>query len=113
MVNAVMLVGYLGKDPELKDASVPVCKFSLATSEKRKGEKITQWHNVTCFNKTAEFCGQYLKKGALVHVEGKIDYQTWEKDGVKQYRTEIIANRVQSLGGKGDAKAEEKSDLPF
>ena len=108
MVNKVILVGNLGKDPEsMKTKSEKtVCKFSLATTDGFGDNKKTSWHNITCWNKTADFCSQYLKKGDRVYIDGRIDYQEWEKDGVKHYRTEIVAFSVQSLGVKSDRPAQ-------
>ena len=123
-VNKVMLVGWLGKDPELRDNGV--CKFSLATDDYAgKDSTKTNWHRITCFGKTAENCAKFLSKGRQVHVEGRIDYSEWEDNGVKKYGTEIIADRVTFLGGKQEQVAtepesgnlsdgdENESDLPF
>lgn len=106
-VNKVILLGHVGKDPV--SASLPsglfVCEFSLATTEswkdKQTGEKqeATEWHNVKLFGKVAEIANQYVKKGGLVYIEGKIKTRTWEKDGTKHYKTEIHADQLQLLGG--------------
>ena len=110
-VNKVILVGRLGKDPEMKStpSGMSIAQFSIATDEKftdRSGEKQerTEWHNIVAFNKLAEICGQYLRKGKLVYIEGSIRTNSWEdKDsGQKKYRTEIIANQMQMLDRKGD-----------
>lgn len=99
-VNKVIIVGNLGSDPDLRDAKgTPVCTFSVATSEKRGERDETEWHRVTCFSKTAENCGRFLKKGRSVYVEGRIRTRQYEKDGEKRYVTEIVADRVQFLGG--------------
>lgn len=111
-VNKVILVGNLGKDPELRytQSQTPVCTYSLATGERRKdasGNWVdhTEWHNVVCFGKTAEHCSNYLKKGRQVYIEGKIQTRKWQdKEGKDRYTTEILANTVQFLGtgsGKG------------
>lgn len=101
-VNKVILIGNLGKDPEMKESSggVKFCKFSIATSKKIKDEEKTQWHNITCFGKTAELASQYLKKGYPVYIDGEIQYSTSEKDGVTKYFTDIVANSIQFLAKK-------------
>jgi single-strand DNA-binding protein len=107
-VNKVILLGNLGKDPEIRYTSqqTAVCRFSLATSERRKDQSgnwtdHTEWHNVVSFGKTAENCAQYLKKGRQVFVEGKIQTSKWQdKEGKDRYTTEIIANTVQFVGGR-------------
>ena len=110
MVNKVILVGNLGRDPEMRSlpSGQPVANFSVATSRRykdrdgnRKDE--TEWHNVVCFGKQAEIAGQYLTKGKMIFVEGRIQTRSWEdKEGKKQYRTEIICENFQMLGSKGD-----------
>lgn len=107
-INKAILVGHLGKDPDsryLASGDV-VCTLSLATSEswkdKTTGEKkeATEWHRVTAFGKLAEICGQYLKKGSLVYIEGKIQTRKWQdKDGQDKYTTEIRADTMKMLGG--------------
>ena len=110
-VNRVILVGRLGKDPEIRSlpSGTSVTKFSLATDERftdKNGEKQerTEWHNVVAWGKLAEICGQYLRKGRLVYIEGSIRTDSWDdkETGVKKYRTEIIANTMQMLEKKGD-----------
>ena len=117
MVNKAMLVGRLGKDPEVRytpDGAM-VTSFSLATDEQWKdknGEKVqkTEWHKIVTFGKLAEICGNYLVKGKLVFVEGRIQTQSWDdKEGVKRYTTQIVANNMQMLDSKGQNKAEEPS----
>ncbi|MFA5324006.1 MAG: single-stranded DNA-binding protein [Smithella sp.] len=117
MVNKVILIGRLGKDPEVRytpDGTM-VTSFTLATSEKYKdknGEKTerTEWHNVTSFGKLAEICGNYLVKGKLVFVEGRIQTRSWEdKEGVKRFRTDIIASNMQMLDSKGQNKTGDPS----
>ncbi len=110
-VNKVILVGRLGKDPEIR--STPngnsVAKFSLATDDRytdKSGEKQerTEWHNIVAWGKLAEICGQYLRKGKLIYIEGSIRTDSWDdkETGQKKYRTEIIANQMQMLDRKGD-----------
>lgn len=114
MINKVTLVGNLGRDPESRSlpSGQTVTKFSVATKEVwgdsgHRQEK-TSWHNVSVFGKQAEACAQYLSKGRLVYVEGRIDYQEYEaRDGSgKRYRTEIVARDVKFLGGGNGARRE-------
>ena len=107
-VNKVILVGNLGKDPEVRylPNGSAVANITLATSRKYKdknGEMVeeTEWHRVTFFDKLAEIVGQYLKKGRSVFVEGRIKTRKYtDKDGVEKYATDIIANEMQMLGGR-------------
>ena len=107
-VNKVILVGNLGKDPEVRylPSGDAVANITLATSSKYKsktGEMVeeTEWHRVTFFGKLAEIVGQYLKKGRSVYVEGRIKTRKYtDKDGVEKYATDIIANEMQMLGGR-------------
>jgi single-strand DNA-binding protein len=117
MVNKVILIGRLGKDPEVRytpDGTM-VTNFNLATDEQRKdknGEKIqrTEWHKIVTWGKLAEICGNYLVKGKLVFVEGRIQTRSWEdKEGVKRYTTEIIASNMQMLDSKGQNKTGDAS----
>ncbi len=110
-VNRVILIGRLGKDPEIRSipSGTSVAKFSLATDERftdKNGEKQdrTEWHNVVAWGKLVEICGQYLRKGKLVFIEGSIRTDSWDdkETGVKKYRTEIIAKDMQMLDKKGD-----------
>jgi single-strand DNA-binding protein len=106
-VNKVILIGNLGKDPELKYTAngQAVCTFSLATTERRtdkSGQRkdITEWHNIVLWAKTAELAKQYLTKGRSCYIEGRIQTRSWDdKDGTKKYKTEIIGNTLQFLGG--------------
>jgi single-strand DNA-binding protein len=109
-VNKVIILGSLGKDPEVRfmpngDAAA---SFSMATSESWKDkqgvkQEKTEWHNVVAYRKLAEIIGEYLKKGSSVYIEGKLQTRKWEKDGVTRYSTEIIADSMQMLGGKQDS----------
>ena len=116
-VNKVILVGRLGKDPEVKytQGGTAIARFSLATDEVWKdqsGEKQqkTEWHNIVAWNKLAEICGQYLAKGRLVYIEGRLQTRNWEdKDGNKRTTTEIRADNMVMLGGKPDEGRQEKS----
>jgi len=117
MVNKAMLIGRLGKDPEVRytpDGTM-VTNFNLATDEQWKdknGEKVqkTEWHRIVTFGKLAEICGNYLVKGKLIFVEGRIQTRSWEdKDGVKRFTTEIIASNMQMLDSKAQSKADDSS----
>ena len=122
MVNSVHLVGRLGGDPELRYTpnGNAVASFSVATSEKYKDkegnqQEKTEWHRVIVWNKPAEACHEYLRKGSLVFVGGKITYRSYDdKDGVKHNITEIVANRVRFLGGLKEKPIEstEEGGLP-
>jgi single-strand DNA-binding protein len=107
-VNKVILVGNLGKDPEVRylEGGVAVAKFPLATSETYKGKdgnkvEQTEWHNVVLWRGLAEVAEKYLHKGSSVYVEGKIRTRSWDdKEGNKRYSTEIVADQMTMLGGK-------------
>ena len=107
-INKTILVGRLGRDPEVRYTSDgrAVTSFSIATSDEWKdkdtGEKKerTEWHRIVAFGKLGEICGEYLSKGRQVYVEGKLQTRSWEKDGVTRYTTEIVAGDVQFLGGR-------------
>jgi single-strand DNA-binding protein len=109
-VNKAILVGRLGKDPETRYTSggQAVCNFSLATDESfkdRSGErqKRTEWHRIVVWAKQAEIAQQYLRKGSLVYVEGRIQTRQWDdKEGQKRTTTEIVATNFRMLGGRGD-----------
>ena len=108
-VNKVILLGYVGKDPEIRSAQSGniVANFSLATSEKvKQGEEWvdkTEWHSLVAFKRTAEVVRDYVKKGSQIHIEGKLQTRSWDdKDsGQKKYRTEIIISDLVLLGGSG------------
>jgi single-strand DNA-binding protein len=116
-VNKVILVGRLGKDPEVKytQGGTAMARFSLATDEVWKdqsGEKQqkTEWHNIVAWNKLAEICGQYLAKGRLVYIEGRLQTRNWEdKDGNKRTTTEIRADNMVMLGGKPEEGRQERA----
>ena len=109
-VNKAIIIGFLGNDPAtrfLPDGKA-VCNFTVATSEQWKdksGEKQekTEWHRITAFGKLAEICGEYLKKGTLVYIEGKLSTRKWtDKEGVERYTTEIGADTMKILSGRDD-----------
>ena len=106
-VNKVILVGSVGKDPESKvmPNGNAVVNFSLATSESWKDksgqqQESVEWHRCVCFGKLAEIIAQYVKKGSKLYLEGSLKTRSWEKDGVKQYATEIVISEMQMLDGK-------------
>ncbi len=106
-LNKAMVYGNLTRDPELKSlpSGIQVCSFSLATNRVYKDKdgarkEQTDYHNIVVFGRQAETSAQYLKKGASAYVEGRLQTRSWDADGVKQYRTEIVADRVQ-FGPKG------------
>ncbi len=114
-VNKVILVGNLGADPEVKymPNGNAVANVTLATSEswkdKQSGEQKdkTEWHRVVFFRRLAEIAGEYLKKGSQIYIEGKLQTRKWQdKNGNDRYTTEIIANEMQMLGGRGGGSAD-------
>lgn len=132
-LNQAIIIGHLGKDPELREVGdTHVCNFSVATTrswyDKKTSEKReeTQWHRVTVWGKSAESCAKYLTKGRQVCVTARIEYSSYEKDGVTKYSTDLIASDVQFLGGRDDASggggdtgdnnpasADKPDDIPF
>ena len=118
-VNKVILIGRLGADPELKymPSGDPVANFNLATNESYRDkegnlQEKTEWHRIVAFRRLAEICGEYLKKGRQVYIEGRIQSRTWEdKNGVKRSTTEIVANAMQMLGKKEEIE-EGMTDKP-
>jgi single-strand DNA-binding protein len=98
-LNRVMLIGNLGRDPEVTytPAGLAITKFSVATTEKIKDVEKTEWHRITTFGKTAENCERFLFKGSQVYLEGRLQTSEYEKDGIKRYSTDIIANVVTFL----------------
>jgi single-strand DNA-binding protein len=133
-VNKVILIGNLGKDPELRYApsGSAVASFSLATSEQWKDQEgnpqeRTSWHNIVVWGKLAEIAAEYLKKGRKVYIEGRLQYRDYEtKDGTRRYVTEVVVNDLVMLGSRQEggekeesapgtppAVSEEKDDLPF
>ncbi|MGH9670635.1 MAG: single-stranded DNA-binding protein [Terriglobales bacterium] len=110
-VNKVILIGNLGKDPEVKytPSGTAIAKFSLATNERYKDkagefQERTEWHNIVAWQRLAEIAGEYLKKGRSVYIEGRIQTRSWEDktSGQKKYMTEIVANDLVLLGGRGE-----------
>jgi len=110
-INKVILVGHVGKDPEVRylEGGVAVAKFTLATSESYKnknGEKVeqTEWHNVTVWRQLAEIVEKYVKKGQLLYIEGKIKTRSVGEEGNKKYFTDIVADQMTMLGGKREGQ---------
>ncbi len=107
-VNKVILVGNLGKDPELRytPSGAAVATFSLATTnpfKDREGNKQTEWHNIVAWRQLAEICGKYLHKGKQVYIEGRIQTRSYDdRDGNKRYITEIVAEQMQMLGSRDE-----------
>lgn len=132
-INQVILIGHLGRDPEIREVTGgAVCELSLATNEKwrdAKGEdrEHTEWHRVVVWNRLAENCAQYLRKGDPCYVEGKLQTASWVDDrGVKRYRTKVLARRVvflrksdrQPVDRSGDSnrnpdRGDQSDDIPF
>ena len=109
-VNKVFLLGNVGKDPEIRTTAggMTVASFSLATAERAKDQQgnwadKTEWHNLVCFQRTAEIVRDYVKKGTQIFVEGKIQTRSWDdkESGQKKYKTEILVNELSLLGGRG------------
>ena len=127
-MNKVILIGRLGGDPELKYTSngTAQAKLNLATSERWKdndgnNQEKTEWHRIITWRRQAEFAGEWLKKGQLVCIEGKLQTRSWEQDGQKKYMTEVVADNITMLGSKGDSggkspdsepKTENSTDAP-
>ncbi len=128
-LNKVMLIGNLGKDPEVRymASGAAVANFSLATNERYKDQEGNwnekpEWHRVVFFGKIAEVIGQYLNKGSKIYIEGRLQTRDWtDKDGNKKYTTEIVGREMIMLGGRGEPSATnddyqppaEGDDIPF
>jgi len=117
-VNKVILIGNLGKDPEVKvtPSGTPVAKFTLATNERYKDKSgqwqdRTEWHNLVAWQRTAEIIGEYVKKGSKIYVEGSLRTSSWDdkNTGEKKYRTEIVVNDLVLLSGRGDGESASRS----
>lgn len=113
-MNKVILVGNLTRDPEMRytPAGKAVCSFSIATNEGKssEGKDLAEFHNIVAWEKTGELVGQYCSKGSKVALEGKLQTRSWEKDGVKRYSTEIVANRVEFLSPKSQSASAPQED---
>jgi len=112
-VNKVILVGHVGKDPEVRyfEKNVAVANFTLATTDRaytmQNGTQVperTEWHNIVAWRGLAELAEKYIHKGNQIYIEGKIQTKTWEKEGIKRYTTEILADNIQLLDRKPETK---------
>ena len=121
-MNKVILIGRLGKDPESKttNSGMVITNFSIATDDRKKvgdtWEKITDWHNIVTFGKTAEIAAKYLSKGSQCAIDGKIKTESYEKNGEKRWATKIIAEKIELLGGGSENQksyAKEEAKNPF
>ena len=118
MLNKVMIIGRLGRDPELRysQSGSPVCTLNIATDESytdNSGQKVekAEWHRIVVFQKAAENCSQYLAKGSLVFIEGKLETRKWQdQQGQDRYTTEIKAQRVQFLDRKADGQSSQQQE---
>ena len=113
MLNQCNFIGRCARDPELKftPAGKAVCNMSIACSEKYKGEEHTEWVNLVFWDKLAEIVGQYIHKGSLIFVSGKMQTRSWEdKEGNKKYTTEIVVREMKMLDGKKAAEADGRRD---
>jgi single-strand DNA-binding protein len=117
-MNVIHLCGRLGKDPELKYTAggTPVCKFSLATTNKYKDKETVEWHNLVVWGKLAEVCSKWLSKGQQAIFHGRLTYNLWEKNGVKHKDAEVLVEKMEFVGSPGEKKQEPEDpgmDLPF
>ena len=119
-MNTVILIGRVGRNPEIKDINGAKCAtFSLATSERYKDrngnqQEQTEWHNIVAWRATADIAERFVKSGDQLCVEGKIKYRQWETDrGEKRYATDIVADRIHLLGSKPAQAQVEDDDLPL
>ncbi len=115
-INKVILVGNVGRDPEMKSlpSGTHLCKFSLATTDKRSkdedGNPRTEWHNIVTWGKLAEICDRYVTKGKQLYIEGSIRTRSYEQDGQKKYFTEIHAQTMEMLGSRQGDSSGSRSD---
>ena len=120
MLNKVQIIGRVGKDPEVRYATNgdAIANFTVATSERYKDKQTggavekTEWHNVSAFRRLGEIVGEYVRKGALIYIEGKIQTRKYEKDGIERYATSIIASEMKMLGGKSDGQQQQGQPRP-
>lgn len=107
-MNKIILIGNVGKDPEIfrTTENLPISKFSLATTKKRKGEDQTSWHNIITFGKLSEIVEKFVNKGSKIALEGEIEYRSWENEGKKYYKTEIIAYNIELLSPKSETSSQ-------
>ena len=115
-LNSITIIGNVGSDPEMRFTpnSKPVANFSVAVNEKVGETEHVEWFKIVTWGKLAETCNQYVNKGMHVCVQGRIQTQTWDTDGQKHYKTELVASKVLFLGGKKKEQGEEPDlELPF
>ena len=115
MVNNCMFIGRLGRDPESRftQSGKTVVNFSIACSEKRGGEEYTEWVNIVAWDKLGEICAQYLQKGSLVYISGRMQTRKWQdQSGTDRYTTEIVAREVKMLDGKKDGGQQQENWQP-
>ena len=116
-MNLVILKGRIGSELETTTTTTgtTVCKFTLATNEQYQGKTTVQWHKIVAWTKLAEICKKYCSKGQEILIQGKIQNRTWEKDGKKHYATDIVIDRMEFVGKKGEQPAAEPdyNDIPF
>lgn len=120
MLNKVQIIGRVGKDPEVRYSTNgdAIANFTVATSERYKdkqtGEAVekTEWHNVSAFRRLAEIIGEYVHKGSLIYIEGKIQTRKYEKDGVTHYATSIVASEMKMLGSKDGSQQQQGQQRP-
>jgi single-strand DNA-binding protein len=113
-INKAILIGNLGGDPELRYTSngTAVASFNIATTERYKDkngeqQERTEWHSIVCWGRMGELANEYLRKGRSVYIEGRIQTRNYEdKDGIKRYKTEIVAQQMQFLGGRGQESSQ-------
>ena len=113
-LNKILIIGRLGADPEERatQSGLSVSNFSVATTYKTKQGDETEWFRVTFFDRLADVCNQYLAKGSLVYIEGRIKTEKYtDRDGIERYLTKVIGERMQMLGGR-DAQQDDKEPLP-
>ncbi len=118
-VNKVILLGNLGRDPDIKTTGggTLVAGFSIATSQRRKDangnwQDNTEWHSLIAFGRTAEIIRDYVKKGSSVYIEGRLQTRSWDKDGSKQYRTDVVVEELVLLG-KSESKSTQTAQEPI
>ena len=115
-VNKIILLGNLGKDPELKYSQASgkaVCRFSLAVSDRRGGEEQTEWFNIVCFDRTAEIANEYLAKGRQVYLEGRLQTRKYQdQNGQDRYMTEVIVSNLTLVGSRRDSGDDYSAPAP-
>lgn len=121
MINKVILVGNVGLDPEVRttDSGIKVARLKVATTERQynkqtnESRELTEWHTIILWRNLAEVTEKYVKKGSQLYIEGRLRTREWtDKDNIKRYSTEIIADEIKLLGRKGDAQAEQSAPAP-